>query len=227
MWSEASVPQSQWVSQFEFRASGPERGGGNLQLWYTKEGQWSIGSSSIYTVGAFDGLAIVIDSYGGKGGGIRGFMNDGTIDYKNYHSVDSLAFGHCDYSYRNLGRPSKVQIKQEHSVFEVVVDDKICFSTDKVRGSFPKANDFALTDIERYKCRKTTISALQQLQLRLQILLKSTNCWSSRPARSRVRNLSNSSRQPVKETHMRSHHQVLPHQNTNLLILNLQTFTID
>jgi len=59
-------------------------------------------------------------------------MNDGSLDYKNYHSVDSLAFGHCDYSYRNLGRPSKLQIKQEAGVFEVTVDDKLCFTSDKV-----------------------------------------------------------------------------------------------
>ena len=59
-------------------------------------------------------------------------MNDGTLDYKNYPSVDSLAFGHCDYSYRNLGRPTKLQIKQEGDIFEIIVDDKLCFSTDKV-----------------------------------------------------------------------------------------------
>ena len=67
-----------------------------------------------------------------QGGGIRGFMNDGTLDYKNYHAVDSLAFGHCDYSYRNLGRPSKLQVKQEGGIFEVKVDEQLCFSTDKV-----------------------------------------------------------------------------------------------
>lgn len=59
-------------------------------------------------------------------------MNDGTLDYKNYHPVDSLAFGHCDYSYRNLGRPTKLQIKQEGNIFEIIVDNKLCFSTDKV-----------------------------------------------------------------------------------------------
>lgn len=62
-------------------------------------------------------------------------MNDGTIDYRNYHSVDSLAFGHCDYSYRNLGRPSKIRIKQEVNNFELLVDDRVCFSTDKVNKS--------------------------------------------------------------------------------------------
>lgn len=67
-----------------------------------------------------------------QGGGIRGFMNDGTTDYKSHHAVDSLAFGHCDLSYRNLGRPSKVQVKHLTDSFEVTVDDKRCFWSDKV-----------------------------------------------------------------------------------------------
>lgn len=103
----------------------------------------NIGTSSVYTVGNFDGMVLVIDPYGGKGGGIRGFMNDGTIDYKNYHSVDSLAFGHCDYSYRNLGRPTKLQIKQEGNIFEIIVDNKLCFSTDKIK--MPPEYYFGLT----------------------------------------------------------------------------------
>ncbi|KAF6234522.1 hypothetical protein HO173_007147 [Letharia columbiana] len=143
LWAEAMVSQSEWVAELEFRATGPERGGGNLQLWYAKDGRMNIGTSSIYTVGNFDGMVLVIDPYGGKGGGIRGFMNDGTLDYKNYHSVDSLAFGHCDYSYRNLGRPTKLQIKQEGNAFEIIVDNKLCFSTDKVK--MPPDYYFGLT----------------------------------------------------------------------------------
>lgn len=143
LWAEAMVSQSEWVAELEFRATGPERGGGNLQLWYAKDGRMNIGTSSIYTVGNFDGMVLVIDPYGGKGGGIRGFMNDGTLDYKNYHSVDSLAFGHCDYSYRNLGRPTKLQIKQEGNTFEIIVDNKLCFSTDKVK--MPPDYYFGLT----------------------------------------------------------------------------------
>lgn len=143
LWAEAKVSQSEWVAELEFRATGPERGGGNLQLWYTKDGRTNIGTSSIYTVGNYDGMVLVIDPYGGKGGGIRGFMNDGTLDYKNYHSVDSLAFGHCDYSYRNLGRPTKLQIKQEGNTFEIIVDNKLCFSTDKIK--MPPDYYFGLT----------------------------------------------------------------------------------
>ena len=66
VWSESSVTQSDWMADLEFRASGPDRGGGNLQLWYTKDGRSSIGTSSLYTVGNFDGMVLVIDQYGGK-----------------------------------------------------------------------------------------------------------------------------------------------------------------
>lgn len=59
-------------------------------------------------------------------------MNDESIDYKNHHSVDSLAFSHCNYAYRNLGRPSSIQIKQGPNSFEVIVDHRQCFFSDKV-----------------------------------------------------------------------------------------------
>ena len=64
-------------------------------------------------------------------------MNDGNIDFKNHYSIDSLAFGHCDYSFRNLGRPTKLQIRQEPEVFEVIIDDRLCFSSDKVCTQVP------------------------------------------------------------------------------------------
>lgn len=57
---------SEWTAEFDFRATGPERGGGNLQIWYTKEGQANVGTSSVYTVGKFDGLVLVVDMYGGR-----------------------------------------------------------------------------------------------------------------------------------------------------------------
>lgn len=49
----------------DFRATGPERGGAKLAIWLVKDGQRDVGTSSIYTVGKFDGLALVIDTYGG------------------------------------------------------------------------------------------------------------------------------------------------------------------
>ncbi|KAJ5295669.1 hypothetical protein PENANT_c001G02964 [Penicillium antarcticum] len=143
VWAQSPVSQSEWSAEFQFRASGPERAGGILQLWYTKDGQARIGTSSIYTVGQFDGFALVIDNHGGRGGSIRGFLNDGTTDYKSQNSPDSLAFGHCDYSYRNLGRPSVVKLKSTSSIFEVTIDDKPCFSTNKI--TLPAGNTFGIT----------------------------------------------------------------------------------
>ncbi|KAL2011306.1 hypothetical protein VTN00DRAFT_4024 [Thermoascus crustaceus] len=142
-WAENPVTQPEWTAEFQFRATGPERASGNLQLWYAKDGQTKIGSSSIYTVGQFDGFALVIDTHGGRGGSVRGFLNDGTMDYKSHGSVDSLAFGHCDYPYRNLGRPSVVRIKHTNSVFQVTVDDKLCFETNKV--ALPAGNNFGIS----------------------------------------------------------------------------------
>ncbi|KAJ5159620.1 uncharacterized protein N7482_006624 [Penicillium canariense] len=142
-WAQSPVSQQEWSAEFQFRASGPERAGGILQLWYTKDGQARVGTSSIYTVSQFDGFALVIDTHGGRGGSVRGFLNDGTTDYKSHGSVDSLAFGHCDYAYRNLGRPSVVKLKHTNSIFEVTVDDKICFSTNKV--NLPAGNTFGFT----------------------------------------------------------------------------------
>ncbi|KAJ5227396.1 uncharacterized protein N7469_007402 [Penicillium citrinum] len=142
-WAQNPNTQSEWSAEFQFRGSGQERSGGNLQLWYTKDGQARVGTSSIYTVGQFDGFALVIDTHGGRGGSIRGFLNDGTTDYKTHRSVDSLAFGHCDYAYRNLGRPSVVKLKHTSSAFEVTVDDKVCFSTNKV--ALPSGNTFGIT----------------------------------------------------------------------------------
>ena len=65
------------------------------------------------------------------------------MDFKNHHHVESLSFGHCDYSYRNLGRPSKVQMKQDNSGFEVSVDGNSCFRSDKVL--LPSNNYFGIT----------------------------------------------------------------------------------
>jgi mannose-binding lectin 1 len=143
MWTETRNPSEVWTASFSFRATGPERGGGNLELWYTAEGQDSIGTSSIYTVGKFDGLAITLDTHGGSAGMIRGFLNDGSIEYNKHHSVDALAFGHCQYAYRNLGRPSVLVIQQETTVFSVEIDGKSCFRSSEIK--LPKDYFFGLS----------------------------------------------------------------------------------
>ncbi|PSK46355.1 L-type lectin-like domain-containing protein [Elsinoe australis] len=74
---------------------------------------------------------------------LRGFLNDGSTDYKNHHMVDSLAFGHCDFFYRNLGRSSKIKITHDQRGLEVKIDDQPCFSSNKV--ALPSGYVFGMT----------------------------------------------------------------------------------
>ncbi|VUC20387.1 unnamed protein product [Clonostachys rosea] len=132
IWSTGTLDHDQWVADVDFRANGPERGGGNLNIWLAKNGEAEIGSKSIYSVGKFEGLALVIDAHGGTGGMLRAFLSDGTVDYSAKSSIDGLAFGHCPYSYRNLGRPSQIKLRQTYETFKVEIDGRVCFETDKV-----------------------------------------------------------------------------------------------
>ena len=127
----------------DFRASGPDRAGGNLNVWFARRGQQEVGTNSVYTAGKFDGLVLVVDPHGSYGGMIRGFLNDGTTDYATQSSVDKLAFGQCDYYYRNLGRPSQLKLRQSASSFRVEVDGKLCFETNKV--TLPPGYYFGIT----------------------------------------------------------------------------------
>ncbi|CZR66888.1 related to EMP47 Golgi membrane protein [Phialocephala subalpina] len=143
IWSEKVLEFSSWTADIDFRATGPERGGGNLNIWYAKNGQNEVGTSSIYTVGKFDGLALTVDQYAGSGGFIRGFLNDGTTDYKSHHSVDSLAFGHCEYSYRNLGRPSRIAVRHSDEGLRVQVDGVLCFESNRIK--LPVGYNYGIT----------------------------------------------------------------------------------
>ena len=140
IWSDTTVPTPDWTADFEFRASGQESGSGNINVWFTKEN--TIGANSVYTVGQFDGLVLVLDQYSGSSGKIRGFLNDGTQNFKAHSSLESLAFGHCDYAYRNLGRPSRLRVTN-HDGLTVSIDDKQCFRTDRV--SLPSNYYFGVT----------------------------------------------------------------------------------
>jgi mannose-binding lectin 1 len=80
-----------------------------------------------------------------QAGTIRGFLNDGITEYKSHHSVDSLAFGHCSYSYRNLGRPSRLKINQNNQNFQVTIDGNLCFESTKIR--LPLGYYFGITAV--------------------------------------------------------------------------------
>ena len=142
LWQEKQNNLQQWTVEVDFRAGGEERGRGDLTIWYVKDGTRQVSANSIYSAGTFDGLAIVVDTVGGVQK-IRGFLNDGSKDHRNHDNVDSLAFGHCDYNYRNLGRPSKLRLTSTDSGFSVQIDDRDCFSSSQV--NLPHDYTFGLT----------------------------------------------------------------------------------
>ncbi|KAH6969075.1 concanavalin A-like lectin/glucanase domain-containing protein [Fusarium avenaceum] len=143
VWGQQPLLRTQWIADVDFRANGPDRGRGNLNIWLVRNGPATIGSGSIYTVGKFDGLALVIDTSGGSSGMVRGFLNDGNTDYARKSNVDELSFGHCPYNYRNLGRPSQIKLRQNAKTFKVEVDGKLCFESDKI--SIPSGYQFGVT----------------------------------------------------------------------------------
>lgn len=68
-----------------------------------------------------------------KKGTLRGFLNDGTVDYSIHHHPQSLAFGHCDIHYRNLGRLTYIKtFYSKASGLRVEVDGQTCFESNKI-----------------------------------------------------------------------------------------------
>ncbi|OBT50063.1 hypothetical protein VE04_09276, partial [Pseudogymnoascus sp. 24MN13] len=130
--SQGTLTSPKWEATLQFRATGPERASGRIHIWLVKDGVQNVGTNSIYTVGKFEGLSIVVDQYGNSGGMIRAFLNDGTKHYGQHLSVDGLAFGHAPYPYRNLGRPSSVKVIQDWHNFRVEIDGELAFQTSTV-----------------------------------------------------------------------------------------------
>ena len=143
IWSSTTLEHRSWVADVEFRATGPDRAGGNLNIWLVRDGSAAVGTASIYSVAKFDGLALVVNSQGGSAGMVRGFLSDGSIDYSARGGVDERAFGHCQYAYRNLGRPSQIKLRQNAKGFGVEIDGKPCFHTDKF--SIPTGYQFGVS----------------------------------------------------------------------------------
>jgi len=65
VWSTRDNTYNDWTLEVPFRASGPERASGSFHIWYTKDGS-KTGTSTVYSAKPFDGLALVVDSYGGR-----------------------------------------------------------------------------------------------------------------------------------------------------------------
>lgn len=165
LWTDSPIPRNEWTVDFSFRASGPDQASGNLQLWLVKDKN-PIGYDSVYTVEQFDGLAILIDQNGQHGGSIRAFLNDGSQNFRHHANIDSLAFGHCDYSYRNLGRPSNLKITSQNGL-TVTIDDKPCFFTGRV--DLPSNYFFGMTaatadNPDSFEIYKFAVSSAQGAQ---------------------------------------------------------------
>ncbi|XWW94768.1 hypothetical protein V2A60_002716 [Cordyceps javanica] len=143
IWGERTLQRNDWVADIDFRANGPERASGNLNIWLAKDGRATVQENSVYTVGRFEGLVLVIDQYGGSGGMLRGFLNDGTKDYAHQTNIDALAFGHCQIGYRNLGRPSQIKIHHAAGNFKVEIDGHKCFESSKI--AIPQGYTFGIT----------------------------------------------------------------------------------
>jgi lectin, mannose-binding 1 len=139
LWADHPEHDGEWSVTMEFRSTGPPYASGNMQVWYVKD-KSEIKTASVYTVGKFDGLAIVIDNFGGSGGAVRGFLNDDSKSYKDHHHVDTLSFAHCEFLYRNTGNFVNIEVKQTKAHLEVITDGKECFKTSKVRIEEDKGN---------------------------------------------------------------------------------------
>ncbi|KPI39959.1 uncharacterized protein AB675_11354 [Cyphellophora attinorum] len=143
LWTENKNTLPDWKADFRFRVAVTDQGSGSLQLWYAADGKDKVGTASVASVSRFDGLAILIDTVNGKQK-IRGFLNDGSKDYKSEANIDALAFGHCDYTYRNRGDPSVLTIKSSSlGGLDVSIDGQPCFSTESIR--LPPDYHFGMT----------------------------------------------------------------------------------
>ena len=65
LWTLQTSRYAEWNIELPFRTSGSERPGGSFHIWYTQK---SLGTSTLYSSKPFDGLALVIDSFGGQVG---------------------------------------------------------------------------------------------------------------------------------------------------------------
>lgn len=133
IWAQKPESNAEWEAEFEFRAFGLDNGNGNMQFWYVRNATEDVGTSSIYTVGKFDGVAVVVSQTEGGKGKVRAFLNDGSLSFKDHHKVEELSFGECDLEYRNLGAFSRMRVEQTYWTFKVDIDGKSCINTYSVR----------------------------------------------------------------------------------------------
>lgn len=139
LWTEDPNPYSVYSFSASFRASGD---GGSLYFWVTAEGiKHASGIGSLRSP-PWNGLLIAFTTENHKGV-IRGYLNDGKIDYSKHPNPTSLAFGDWEYDYRNRPNVSKLQVTNNDKGLAVEIDGKVCFAHKKVH--LPSHNYFGVT----------------------------------------------------------------------------------
>lgn len=87
--------------------------------------------------GLFQGLNVIVDSDGPSGSTIRGYLNDGTVDFSKLgDKLYDNSFGSCLIAYQNSQVPFTLRIVYYSGILTVQVDNKVCFKTKQV--SLPK-----------------------------------------------------------------------------------------
>ncbi|KAK9381672.1 concanavalin A-like lectin/glucanase domain-containing protein [Kockiozyma suomiensis] len=129
VWSQRSVPYSEWSVELVFRVSGSDRPSGGMALWYTA----SRDEGPVYGARDYwDGLGIMIDSIGGQGH-VRGHLNDGSIGFASLPSPQSQAFNQCQLRYRNTGAMIMLKLTVGPEFLKVEVDGRPCFESHDVQ----------------------------------------------------------------------------------------------
>ncbi len=84
--------------------------------------------------GKFEGLNIVVDSDGPTGSTIRGYLNDGTIDYSKLgDKIYENSFGSCLAAYQDSQVPFTLRVVYYNGILTVQVDNKVCMKTKQVK----------------------------------------------------------------------------------------------
>ncbi|KAK9451384.1 concanavalin A-like lectin/glucanase domain-containing protein [Limtongia smithiae] len=130
IWTRKQNPYTEWTTQVVFRASGGERAGGGLVIWYTAAKE----AGPIYGARDFwDGLAIMIDSVGNTGGNVRGHLNDGSIGYAALPNPTKQSFAQCPLRYRNTGTMINVKVTSGPKLLKVEVEGRLCFESHEIQ----------------------------------------------------------------------------------------------
>lgn len=145
-WSTVPNNYEKWTLDVDFSVAGPIHPGGGMAIWYTTQPGSSLGPVHGGN-DKWDGLGVFIDSAAPSQdedqGTIRGYLNDGSLNYKSESKPEDKAFAMCHLGYRNQGYKTQVKISYQQGFFRIKVNDQLCFQTDHI--SLPQGGYFGLS----------------------------------------------------------------------------------